>query len=218
MSKILDERYFSAPATKLAPDLIVVVAYGKILPKSVLDYPKHGCINVHGSLLPAYRGAAPMQRAIIDGCAETGITTIFMADGIDTGDMLLKAETRIGELETAGELTVRLSEIGAQLLIDTLKRYPEDKMVIITTGSQGEPMSALSRMASGNHRKVSIDSNDCVIISAKPIPGNEKTVFRVINDLLKLGARVIYEKMYDVHVSGHACQEEQKLLLSITFS
>ena len=76
-------------------------------------------------------------------------------------------------------------------------------------------MSALSRMASGGHRKVSVGYNDCVIISARPIPGNEKTVYRVINDLLKLGANVIYEKMYDVHVSGHACQEELKLMLSL---
>ena len=98
---------------------------------------------------------------------------------------------------------------------DLINRYPAENLVIITTGSQGEPMSALSRMASGGHRKVSVGYNDCVIISARPIPGNEKTVYRVINDLLKLGANVIYEKMYDVHVSGHACQEELKLMLSL---
>ena len=80
---------FAALLSELDPELIVVVAFGKILPRNVLDYPKHGCINVHGSLLPAYRGAAPMQRAIIDGCTVTGITTMYMADGIDTGDMLL---------------------------------------------------------------------------------------------------------------------------------
>ncbi len=99
--------------------------------------------------------------------------------------------------------------------IDEIKRYSDDRLVIITTGSQGEPMSALSRMAQGGHRKVTIGFNDCVIISARPIPGNEKTVYKVINDLLKLGARVIYEKMYDVHVSGHACQEELKIMLSL---
>ena len=104
---------------------------------------------------------------------------------------------------------------GTLISIDEIKNYSDDRLVIVTTGSQGEPMSALSRMASGNHRKVSVGYNDCVIISAKPIPGNEKTVFKVINDLLKLGARVIYEKMYDVHVSGHACQEELKLMLSL---
>ncbi len=100
--------------------------------------------------------------------------------------------------------------------IDSVNSYPADKMVIITTGSQGEPMSALHRMAYGEHRRVSIIPNDYVIISATPIPGNEKTVGRVVDELLKLGAEVIYEKMYDVHVSGHACQEELKLMLGIT--
>ena len=104
---------------------------------------------------------------------------------------------------------------GTLISIDEIKKYSDDRLVIITTGSQGEPMSALSRMAQGGHRKVSVGYNDCVIISARPIPGNEKTVYRVINDLLKLGANVIYEKMYDVHVSGHACQEELKLMLSL---
>ncbi len=104
---------------------------------------------------------------------------------------------------------------GTLIGIDEIKRYSDDRLVIVTTGSQGEPMSALSRMASGGHRKVSVGYNDCVIISARPIPGNEKTVYRVINDLLKLGAQVIYERMYDVHVSGHACQEELKIMLSL---
>ncbi len=100
--------------------------------------------------------------------------------------------------------------------IDSVNSFPADKMVIITTGSQGEPMSALHRMAFSEHRRVSIIPNDYVIISATPIPGNEKTVGRVVDELLKLGAQVIYEKMYDVHVSGHACQEELKLMLGIT--
>lgn len=99
--------------------------------------------------------------------------------------------------------------------VDNIGRYNSSKLVIITTGSQGEPMSALSRMASGEHRKVQITSNDYIIISAKPIPGNEKHVTRVINDLLKLGAEVIYKSMYEVHVSGHACQNELKMMLSI---
>lgn len=98
---------------------------------------------------------------------------------------------------------------------DLINKYPADQLVIITTGSQGEPMSALSRMAFSDHRKVEICPNDYVIISATPIPGNEKTVGRVVNELLKLGAEVIYEKMYDVHVSGHACQEELKLIMGL---
>ncbi len=99
---------------------------------------------------------------------------------------------------------------------DLINRYPADKLVIITTGSQGEPMSALTRMAFSDHRKVEICPTDYVIISATPIPGNEKTVGRVVNELMKLGAEVVYEKMYDVHVSGHACQEELKLMMGIT--
>lgn len=115
----------------------------------------------------------------------------------------------------ASELGYMNIHEGTLIGIDEIKKYSDDRLVIVTTGSQGEPMSALSRMASGNHRKVTVGFNDCVIISARPIPGNEKTVYRVINDLLKLGARVIYEKMYDVHVSGHACQEELKIMLSL---
>ncbi len=104
---------------------------------------------------------------------------------------------------------------GTLIGVDEIKKYPDDKLVIVTTGSQGEAMSALSRMASRTHRQVEITPNDYVIISARPIPGNEKTVYKVINDLLRLGAEVIYEKMYDVHVSGHACQEELKIMLSL---
>ena len=100
--------------------------------------------------------------------------------------------------------------------IDLVDRYPPEKIVLITTGSQGEPMSALTRMAMNEHRKVSITPNDFIIISANPIPGNEKFVTRVVNELMKSGAQVVYEAMYDVHVPGHACQEEMKLMLSLT--
>lgn len=104
---------------------------------------------------------------------------------------------------------------GLLVDIDSIKRYTPAELIIVTTGSQGEPMSALSRMASGEHRQVSVGPGDFIIISATPIPGNEKFVDRVVNELMKLGADVIYERMYDVHVSGHACQEELKLMLGI---
>lgn len=104
---------------------------------------------------------------------------------------------------------------GIVIDINMINRYPADKLVIITTGSQGEPMSALTRMAFSDHRKVEIHPNDYVIISATPIPGNEKTVSRVVNELMKLGTDVVYEKMYEVHVSGHACQEELKMIMGI---
>lgn len=109
--------------TELAPDLIVVVAYGKILPKDILDCPKLGCVNVHGSLLPKYRGAAPIQWTVLNGDPVAGVTTMFMAQGMDTGDMILKAETPVGPDETAGELFDRLAPMGAQLLSDTLKLF-----------------------------------------------------------------------------------------------
>ena len=99
--------------------------------------------------------------------------------------------------------------------IDNIKNYEDEHLVIITTGSQGEPMSALTKMAYGEHRKVVVSPNDYVIISATPIPGNEKMVGNVVNELMKRGIEVIYEKMYEVHVSGHACQEELKLMMGI---
>ena len=104
----------------LNPDVIVVVAYGKILPKSILDIPKYGCINVHGSLLPKYRGAAPIQQAVLNGDKVTGVTTMYMGEGLDTGDILLKSETEIGENETSAELFDRLAVLGADLLLETL--------------------------------------------------------------------------------------------------
>lgn len=109
----------------LAPDLVVTAAFGQLLSKEILDIPRYGTLNVHASLLPQYRGSAPINWCILNGEKTAGVTTMLTDVGMDTGDMLLKAETPIGELETAGELTLRLSELGAQLLIDTLKRYPE---------------------------------------------------------------------------------------------
>ena len=105
---------------------------------------------------------------------------------------------------------------GVMIDIDLINRYPKDKMIIITTGSQGEPMSALTRMAFSEHRKVEVGPDDYIIISATPIPGNEKTVGKVVNELMKRGCDVVYEKMYDVHVSGHACQEELKIIHALT--
>ena len=109
------------------PDVICVVAYGKILPKELLDIPRLGCINVHGSLLPQYRGAAPIQWAVLNGDKKTGITTMYMDVGMDTGDMILKEETEIGENETTGELWDRLAEMGGNLLVKTLKLIEEGK-------------------------------------------------------------------------------------------
>lgn len=116
----LKDEAFASLLSRLDPEVIVVVAYGKILPASVLSYPKHGCINVHGSLLPAYRGAAPMQRAIMEGQSETGITTMLMDVGLDTGDMLLVDRVPIGEDDNFEDIHDRLGACGAALLLRTL--------------------------------------------------------------------------------------------------
>ena len=120
--KVRNNQEFIDEMKKLNPDVICVVAYGKILPKEILDIPKKGCINVHGSLLPKYRGAAPIQWAVLNGDKKTGITTMYMDIGMDTGDMILKEEVEIGENETTGELWDRLSKIGGNLLVETLKQ------------------------------------------------------------------------------------------------
>ncbi|ABR48935.1 methionyl-tRNA formyltransferase [Alkaliphilus metalliredigens QYMF] len=113
----------------LEPDVIVVVAYGQILSKEILEIPTYGCINVHASLLPKYRGAAPIHRAIIDGEKKTGVTTMYMDVGLDTGDMLLKKEVLIGADETAGELRDRLMALGADTLIKTLNQVQRGTLV-----------------------------------------------------------------------------------------
>lgn len=119
--KVRNNTEFIEEIKNINPEVICVVAYGKILPKELLDVPKLGCVNVHGSLLPQYRGAAPIQWAVLNGDKKTGITTMYMDVGMDTGDMILKQETEIGEDETTGELWDRLSDIGADLLVKTLK-------------------------------------------------------------------------------------------------
>ncbi|MDD5796080.1 MAG: methionyl-tRNA formyltransferase [Oscillospiraceae bacterium] len=125
------------------PDVIVVAAYGKILPKEILDYPKYGCVNIHGSLLPKYRGAAPIQRAVLDGESETGVTTMQMAEGLDTGDMLLVYKTPILPDETSGELFDRLALAGADLLLDTLEGLEKGEIV---PQKQNDSLSSYANM------------------------------------------------------------------------
>lgn len=120
-TKVRNNPEFIEKIKALQPDVICVVAYGKILPKELLEIPKLGSINVHGSLLPEYRGAAPIQWAVLNGDKTTGITTMYMDEGMDTGDMILKQEVSIGENETTGELWNRLSKIGGKLLVKTLE-------------------------------------------------------------------------------------------------
>ena len=120
--KIRKNDEFINEIKELKPDVICVVAYGKILPKELIDIPRQGSINVHGSILPKYRGAAPIQWAVLNGDKTTGITTMYMDEGMDTGDMILKEEVEIGDNETTGELWNRLAKIGGKLLVETLKQ------------------------------------------------------------------------------------------------
>lgn len=120
--KVRKNEEFINEVRALNPDLICVVAYGKILPKDILDIPKYGSVNVHGSLLPKYRGAAPIQWSVINGDKTTGVTTMYMDIGMDMGDIILKKEVEIGEDETTGELWNRLSKLGGELLVETIKQ------------------------------------------------------------------------------------------------
>lgn len=123
--RVKENEEFIQEIKNMKPDLICVVAYGKILPKEILNIPSYGCINVHGSLLPKYRGAAPIQWAVLNGDKVTGVTTMYMDVGMDTGDMILKEEVSIGDNETTGELWERLSKIGGELLVKTIKQIEE---------------------------------------------------------------------------------------------
>ena len=129
--------------------------------------------------------------------------------------MAVNGRSMVSNTEMARELGYLHAPDNVLIDIEEINKYPPEKVVLITTGSQGEPLSALSRMAQASHRTVKVGPTDFIIISARPIPGNEKTVTKVVNGLLALGAEVIYENMYDTHVSGHACQEEQKLMLTL---
>jgi len=134
--KIRKNTEFIEEIKKINPDVICVVAYGKILPKELLDIPRLGCINVHGSLLPKYRGAAPIQWAVINGEKVTGITTMYMDIGMDTGDMILKQEVEIEDNETTGELWERLSDIGGKLLVETLEKIENGTAPRIPQGEE----------------------------------------------------------------------------------
>ncbi len=138
--KVRDNEEFINILKEAAPDVIAVAAYGQILPKEVLDIPKQGCINVHGSLLPRFRGAAPIQRSIIEGDEETGITIMYMEEGLDTGDMLAKVATPIGK-KTGQELHDELADLGAKLLVETLPKLSE-----ITGEKQDDALSTYASM------------------------------------------------------------------------
>ena len=157
---------------EINPDLIAVVAYGKILPVSVLDFPKHGCVNVHVSLLPKYRGAAPMQRAIIEGESETGVTIMYMAEGVDTGDIITAEAFPIGPEDDFEAIHDRSAEVGGKLLVKTIKdiengtatRTPQDH-------SRATHAAKIEKEDCKIDFTKSAKTLDCAIRGVTPIPG-----------------------------------------------
>lgn len=153
------------------PDVIVVVAFGQIIPESILNIPKYGCINVHGSLLPKYRGAAPIQWAMLDGEKETGITTMLMDKGLDTGDMLIKRVVRIEEDETSGTLFEKLMKLGAEALTDTLSGLEKGELI---PEKQGESPTDYARMLTKSMGIIDFNNTaaklDCFVRGMNPWP------------------------------------------------
>lgn len=178
----------------IAPDFIVVSAYGKILPKRILDIPKYGCVNLHGSLLPRYRGAAPIQWSVINGDKKTGVTTMLMDVGLDTGDILLVSETEIGEEETAGELFDRLAGLCPDLLIKTLKALEQGS---VTPVKQDEEKATYVSMLS--KEMAVIDWSDTAVNIHNKVRGMApwpvaKTTYN--SKLLKIFACKVIDKNY----------------------
>ena len=180
------------------PDVICVVAYGKILPKEVLKIPKYGCINVHGSLLPKYRGAAPIQWSILNGDKTTGVTTIYMDEGMDSGDMILKKEVEIGENETTGELWDRLSKIGADLLVKTLKEIENGTAPREKQSNEFKMATMLSKdMAKINWQEQSAEQIKNLVRGLNPIMGAYTFVNNKKIKLWKVEVKPINQKFKD---------------------
>ena len=191
---------------ELAPEVIIVVAYGKLLPKAVLDIPPHGCINVHGSLLPRWRGAAPIQWAVIAGDEMAGVTTMQMAEGLDTGDMLLTYETKVGEKETAGELFDRLAQSGAELLTQTLVKLDE-----IEPRPQDDAQSCYAHMLDKQMAVIdwskSAHEIDCLIRGLNPWP----SAFSHLNGkTLKIWEASVEEENGEKKAPGTVLQADAK--------
>ena len=173
------------------------------------------------------KSIGPVFDKLFEGCKKRIVVATF-ASNVHRVQQIVNSAVKYGrKIAISGRSMINMIDAARELNyidapddlfidIDLIKNYKDDQLVIITTGSQGETMSALTRMANGEHKKVTITGNDLVIISANPIPGNEKSVSKVIDQLMKIGAEVVYSALADVHVSGHACQEEQKLILALT--
>ena len=153
------------------PDVIVVVAFGQLLPKAIIDMPKYGCINVHASLLPKYRGASPIQWAVIDDCEYSGVTTMQMNEGLDTGDILLVEKVKLDKKETAGSLFDKLSEVGAKLLVDTLKQKEAGKIKpVVQNDSEATYVKMINKSFGEIDFNLSAKRIECLIRGLNPWP------------------------------------------------
>ena len=193
----------------LKPDLIVVVAYGKLLPKRVLDLPKYGCINVHASILPKYRGASPIQWSIVCGESETGVSTMLLDEGMDTGDVLLTAKTKIGERETAEQLWDRLMVMGGDLLIDTVKGLEKQSITPQKQDESAATYAPIITKADGEiDWKLSAKEIDCKIrgLHAWPV-----AYTKVNGKMLKIFSAQILEKQDE---AGKVLTSDKELIVA----
>lgn len=218
---------FKIDTTPIVGEVIDLARLGELGNKGVLALMSDSTNVERKGYAMSERTVGDKFEEIFEGCDKRIIVATF-ASNVHRVQQIINAAVKNGRkvavsgrsMENIVEISILLGYMkipeGVLINLDNINKYPPEKIVIITTGSQGEPMSALTRMAFSDHRKVEITKNDLVIISATPIPGNEKSVANVINELFKIGASVIYKALADVHVSGHACQEELKLILALT--
>ena len=227
MGAVVHTGDFKIDSTPIDGEVIDLARFGELGKQGVLALLADSTNVERPGYTMSERAVGATFKRQFTGCDKRIIVTTF-ASNVHRIQQVVDTAVRFGRkvavfgrsmvnvVAIAQELGYLTIPAGVLIDADNLKDYTDEEIVLITTGSQGEPMSALTRMSIGSHRNIKIGPNDCIIISATPIPGNEKSVGKVVNELMKLGADVIYERMYDVHVSGHACQDETRLLLSLT--
>ena len=219
---------FKVDFTPTRGGVIDLARFGELGSKGVLALLSDSTNAERPGSTPSERTVGESFEALFDKAGDRRIIVATFSSNVHRVQLVIDAAARFGrKVAVTGrsmeQIVTKALEMGyldapegTVVSADAVARMPESETVIVTTGSQGEPMSALTRMACGDHRKFNITSRDLVIISAYPIPGNEKYVGRVINQLMQLGAEVVYERYSEIHVSGHACQDEQKLMLALT--
>ena len=217
---------FKIDTTPIVGDMIDLTRLGELGNEGVLALMSDSTNVERPGYAMSERSVGEKFEQIFKNCSKRVIVATF-ASNVHRVQQIIDAAAKNGRkvavsgrsMENIVEISILLGYMkvpeGVLINIDNIKQYKPNQIVIITTGSQGEPMSALTRMAYSDHRKVEITKNDLIILSATPIPGNEKSVSNVINELFKIGAEVIYKSLAEVHVSGHACQEELKMILGL---